>query len=127
MRQFLPIVLTLILVACGAPQTPVQQIVTLPTGKQITVIGVGKIAFSNDAPALMLKYQTDLSLDDTQKLSQEADEIWATFHIDVEKAQLTTGIISANERTSGIVVTKNRGFNFVYKRGSEGAWSRIGP
>ena len=125
MRSFLVAVLLVSTAAC-APHSAPLQVVTLDSGKQVKLLGVGNIAFSNDAPALMLKYETDLSLDDKAKLTQEADELWKTFRVDVERAQLATGIISANDHPTGFVVATNKSFNFVYKRRPDGEWSRIG-
>jgi hypothetical protein len=122
----LAISVTLAVSGCGVSAPPAQQTVTLPSGKQVKVLGVGKVMFSNDAPALMLKYETDIPIDDKERLSQEADEIWKSFRDDVEKAQLTSAILSANEPSKGLVVTTSRGFNFVYKRGADGTWSRLG-
>ena len=118
--HILPLLLTL-LVAFPASA---QQIVTLPSGKHIKVLGVGKIAFSEGPPGLMLKYETDLAVDDTPKLEKEVAEIWTTFRLDVEKAQLTVAIISANEHPSGVLIGTSKGFNFVYERGTDGKWAR---
>ena len=121
--RILPILALLLALLVAFPASA-QKVVTLPPGKQIKVLGVGKISFSEGPPGLMLKYETDLSVDDKSKLEKEVAEIWATFRPDVEKAQLTVAIISANEHPSGMLVTTNKGFNFVYERGSDGKWSR---
>ena len=123
MRKILIIIVAVLISACGQ-STNNFQTHTLPSGKQVKVVGVGKIFFSNDKPALMLTYQTDLSIDDKQALSNEADEIWDTFRIDVDKAGLSTGIVSANEQKKGFIVTTSRGFNFVYKKSPDGQWAR---
>jgi len=117
--------LALLLALVAASSAAAQNIVTLPSGKQIKVLGVGKISFSQGPPALMLKYETNVSIDDMPKLEQEVTEIWATFRLDVEKAHLTEAVISANEHPSGMLVTTNKGFNFVYERSKDGKWSRI--
>jgi hypothetical protein len=101
-----------------------QKLFTLPSGKQLKVLGIVKVVFKNAPPALMLKYETDLSIDDMPDLEKEVDEIWTSFRLDVEKAQLTGAVISANERPSGVLVKGNRGYNFVFKRGANGKWSR---
>ena len=75
----------------------------------------------------MLKYQTEISLDNKDALTKEVDEIWNVFRFDVEKAELTNGIVSANEKPIGFIVTTNKSFNFVYKRGPDGQWSRLSP
>lgn len=125
MREYLTFAFVIALAACGAHE-PTHQLVTLTSGKQVKVLGVGKMWFANDTPALMLKYQTDISPDDKASLGKEVDEIWASFRADVEKAQLTNGIVSANEKPTGFIVTKSRAHNFVFRRGADGQWSKTG-
>ena len=124
-RPFYFALLLLLLVAC-TPTPPPVELVTLPSGKQVKVLGLYKIAFSKDVPALMLKYETAIPIENREKLTQEADEIWRSFYADVEKAHLTTGIISANEHPRGFFVASGRGFNFVYNRRPDGSWFRVG-
>ena len=105
-------------------QEPVK-ITTLPSGKQVKVISIGKIFFTEGKPALVLNYQTDLSIDDLPALEKEADEIWASFRIDVEKAGLDYGAVRANEKSSGFIITTSRGYGFVYERDAKGQWLRL--
>jgi hypothetical protein len=123
--RLLIVLALLLLTGCGASEAPYQT-VTLPSGKKVAVLGIGQIGFSNDTPALMLKYQTDISLDDKASLENEVDEIWGSFRVDVEKALLVNGIVSANERPKGFIVTTSRARNFVFKRGGDGQWSKVG-
>jgi hypothetical protein len=102
-------------------QTP-YQLVTLPSGKEIKVLGMGKIVFSQDKPALMLKYQTDLSLDDKPALREEVEEIWASFRINAEKEKMSNAIISANELPKGGLVSTSRSYNFVFRKSEDGTW-----
>jgi hypothetical protein len=122
-RIFLAVLLAGTVSACGQNKGQVQ---TLPSGKQIVVLGVGPIYFAKDnQTALMLKYQTTLSLEDRAALGKEADEIWSSFRVDVDQAGLPTGIISANEKPTGFIVTHSRGFNFVYTKSGNGQWTRL--
>jgi hypothetical protein len=105
---------------------PAGQDVKLPSGRQIRILGVGKMYFSNDATALMLKYQTAIPLDDARALEDEVNEIWERFRFDVEKAQLTVGIVSAQERSRGFIITFNRVRNFAFRKcPANGQWFRI--
>jgi hypothetical protein len=72
----------------------------------------------------MLKYETELSIDDKQALEKEASEIWLSFRVDVEKAQFNNAIISANEKAGPGFFTHSRGFNFVFSRAPDGQWSK---
>jgi hypothetical protein len=113
----------LLLVACGgsAPQPPVQ-VHRLPSGEEVKVLGIGKINFSASGPALMLKYQTGLSMDDTSALHAEAQRIWADFRKDAERAQVQNAIVSANSAPTGGIVSHGRTYNFVYERSRDGSW-----
>jgi hypothetical protein len=57
-------------------------------------------------------------------LEKEADEIWSAFRLDVEKANLTSGIILANEVPKGLIISTNNSYVFVYSKGQDGQWSR---
>ena len=98
---------------------------SLPSGKQIKVLGIRKLAFAKGPPALMFSYQTDLSIEDKAALQREADEIWPVLRPDVEKAGLTAAVISANENPTGGVVKQNRGYNFVFEKSPDGRWSQL--
>jgi len=78
--------------------------------------------FTKGDPALMLKYQTDLSLDDKQALRMEAEDIWKEFRLNVEQAGLKNAIISAHETPKGLIIKKSRGVNFVVNKNDSGVW-----
>jgi hypothetical protein len=107
--------------ACST-QGPPYKITKLPSGKEIKIISIGKISFSNDSPALMLKYQTDMNIDDKVTLKKEVEDIWSAFRIDADKANMQNAIISANEAPSGIIISKNRTYNYVFIKSYEGNW-----
>ena len=73
----------------------------------------------------MLKYQTDLSLDDAPALQAEVNEIWQVFVHDVEKANLTRAVISANGIPTGGLVKTSRGVNFAFKKVDDGTWEEV--
>src|SRR5437660_7098117 len=123
-NRFLSLALVALLVAC-VPGDPSYRIVTLPSGKAVKVLGVGTMHFSNGPAALMLKYETDVPLENKVALEKEANEIWESFKVDVEKAQLANAIISANTKPTGFIVTTSKGYNFVYQRSSGGQWSKL--
>jgi hypothetical protein len=111
----------LFLVGCTA-SGPNYKTFTLPSGKQVRVMSIGQINFSQSAPALMLTYQTDLKVADKAALRSEADEIWSVFRNDVESANLNAAIISANEIPHGFIVKRGNSYNFVYQKRADGTW-----
>ena len=116
--------LAFLLNSCGG-STPKYRVTTLPSGKQVKVLGVGNISFSKGEPALMLKYQTDLSIDDKDAIAREVTEIWGSFRADAEKGQFKNAIISVNEIPKGGFIKTNRTQNFVYQKSSDGNWQLL--
>ena len=122
MRLLLPPFLAILLIACNTGAPP-YQMQTLPSGKQLKVLGIGEI-HSNGPPALMLKYQTDIPITDVSRLAAEADEIWPVFRVNVERGGFSVAVISANEPPHGSIITSNSGYNFQYSKSGDGTWSR---
>jgi hypothetical protein len=121
------LLLLLLLHACGSDRRrqPTYQIHTLPSGEQVKVLGIGRINFAGSGPALMLRYQTDLEVDDTTALRAEADKLWEEFRKDAERAQVKSAVISANSAPSGGLVSRGRMFNFVYEKDAQGSWHAV--
>jgi len=121
-RVRLGVTILTVLLGCGGSPPPYQER-TLPSGQAVKVLGVGKMFFTKGDAALMLKYQTDLSLDDQGALHREVLAIWDVFRHDVEQAGLKGAIVSANERpVSHLFWSSNRSFNFVFERTEDGTW-----
>jgi hypothetical protein len=140
MRLFAAIALLLSLIACGSttPPSPPQQVITLPSGKQINVISTGKIMLG-DTPAYQFRYATDLLVTwpatpaERSALIAQDEEIWTVIRPDVEKANLRAASIDAKHAVStagrafaaatGGGVT-GLGFGVTYRQGADGVWSR---
>ena len=99
---------------------------TLSSGKQIKVLAEGKITFKAGPPALMLKYETDISFDDLTSLTKEAEEIWKDFKDEVEKNGFTSAILSANQPSQGKMVSLGKMYNFVFVKNETGEWYLVG-
>lgn len=120
-RLLLPIV---VLAGCGAQ--PHVQVRRLASGEAIKVLGIGKVNRSGAGPTLMLRYQTDLNMDDASAVHAEARRAWAEFRKDAERAKVQRAIVSANSPPSGGgVITHTRTYNFVFERQGEGDWREI--
>lgn len=73
---------------------------------------------------LVLKYQTNIPIEDTKQLAKEADKIWPDFQENVEAAGLSYGMLSAQAAPRGFIVTTTKSFNFVYTKDKNGQWTR---
>ena len=97
----------------------------LPTGHDAKILSVSKIEYSKGVMALMVRYQTSLSVDQQKALSQEVDEVWKFAEKDAERGKFAEAIISSNEVPRGIIITTSRMVNFIYEKGSDNKWTRL--
>lgn len=106
--------------ACGGgPRTTPYR---LSSGRTIRVLSVGPMYFSHDQPALVLRYQTDLNVDQKERLRAEVTEIWKDFRKEADRADMTGAIIMANEVPKGRFIQRGRSFNFVFEKRPDGTW-----
>ena len=130
-RRFLPALLLgfafLWVTASPSPAVPLaeNQTLKLPSGRTAKILSVSKIEYSKGVMALMVRYQTTLSVDERKALSQEVDEVWKIAQKDVEHYGYDEAIISSNEVPKGIFITANRMLNFIYEKGADGKWTRL--
>ena len=110
---------------CPAAPLVANQTLKLPGGRTAKILSVSKIEYSKGVMALMLRYQTTLSVEERKALSQEVDEVWKVAQKDVEHYGYGEAIISSNEIPKGIFITTNRISNFIYEKGSDGKWTRL--
>ena len=112
----------LMLSGCGSTDTG-YTVYKLPSGRDVKVIGITRMFFTKGDPALVLKYRTDLKLEDQEQLRKEVEEVWQAFRVDVEREGLKAAVISVQETPKRVlIITKSRGFNFVVKKSDAGAW-----
>jgi len=97
----------------------------LPSGRTAKILSVSKVEYSKGVMALMVRYQTTLSVDERKALSQEVDDVWKIAQRDVERYGYDDAIISSNEVPKGIFITANRVLNFIYEKGADGKWTRL--
>ena len=101
------------------------QTVKLPTGRMAKILSISKVEYSKGVMALMVRYQTTLSVDEAKALSQEVDEVWKLAQKDVEQYGYSEAIISSNEVPKGIFITTNHVMNFIYEKGADKKWTRL--
>jgi hypothetical protein len=99
--------------------------VNLPSGRIAKILSISKVEYSKGVMALMVRYQTTLSVDERKALSQEVDDIWKLAEKDVEHEGYGEAIISSNEIPKGIFITTSHMMNFIYEKGSDGKWTRL--
>jgi len=99
--------------------------IKLPSGRIAKILSVSKIEYSKGVMALMVRYQTTLSVDERKALSDEVDAVWKIAEKDVEHYGYGEAIISSNEVPKGIFITASHMINFIYEKGPDGKWTRL--
>jgi hypothetical protein len=114
------VILFVIMSDCFASQS-----VDLGSNKSVEVLFVGPIVFSQgNQSALMLKYRTNVPIDDLPALRKEADELWDKFVLDTEKAGYTHVVISATGPEDGGLISQSKSYNFVFEK-KAGSWRTL--
>jgi len=129
-RTLLTFVLSVVAILLASARLSVaglqdNQTLKLPCGHLVKVLSVSKVEYSKGIMALMVRYQTNLSVDENKALSDEVDDFWKIAVKDVEHYGFHAAIISSNEIPKGMFVTANRMLNFIYEKSSDGKWHRL--
>jgi len=106
------------------PSDPTQsrQSKSRSSDKKIQVKGVEKVNFPNGGVALVMEYETELSIEDMSSLRKEVDAIWEGFQKDAEEAQVKSAVIRATHYESSGVFRQGKGFGFVFVKDQDGKW-----
>jgi hypothetical protein len=117
----------LALTAAAAKAAPLaeNETIKLPSGRVAKILSISKIEYSKGVMALMVRYQTTLSVEERKALSQEVDDVWKLAQKEVEHFGYSEAIISSNEVPKGIFITANHVMNFIYEKGPDGNWTRL--
>jgi hypothetical protein len=101
------------------------EMVKLPSGHFAKILSISKIEYSKGVMALLVRYQTTLSMDAAKEVSTEADEVWKIAQKDAERAGYADAIISSTQTIKGLILTTSRETNFIYEKGADGRWARL--
>jgi len=118
---------TVLLTVSRLPAAPLaeNQTLKLPNGHTVKVLSISKVESSKGVMALMVRYQTNLSIEERKALSDEVDDVWKYAIKDVERTGYTEAILSSNEVRKGVFLTANRMLNFIFEKGADGKWTRL--
>ena len=103
----------------------VDQIIKLPGGHTVKILSISRVEYSKGVMALMVRYQTNLSLDERTALIEEVDDFWKVAVKDVDHTGFKEAILSSNEIHKGIFLTSSRILNFIFEKGPDGKWTRL--
>jgi hypothetical protein len=82
----------------------------------VTVTGAFHVDFPKGPSAVVIAYQTKISIDDLAALTAQADELMKFFRPDVEADGVTAAVLRASR--------DDNGYGFVYEKQQNGAWVR---
>ena len=112
-------------IPAGAAGLIPDEVIKLPSGHFAKILSVSKIEYSKGVMALMVRYQTTLSMDEAKAVSAEVDEVWKFAQKDVERGHFGEAIICSTQTVKGILLTTSRETNFIYEKGTDGKWTRL--
>ncbi len=98
------------------------QVEVLPSGRVVKIMGLSKMYASDGKAALMLRYLTEIKLDNVAELRKEAEDIWSKFRSKVEKAELDGAILSATTPPEGWIIKTSKSYNFLIRKNKDGQW-----
>jgi hypothetical protein len=129
-RRFLPaLILGLVLCVarsiCAAPLYT-DEVVKLPSGHSVKVLSISRVEYSKGVMALHVRYLTKLNVEERKALSEEVDDVFKAAQKQVERDGFHEAVVTSNEVSHGIILTSNRAMNFIFERGTDGTWTRIG-
>ena len=111
--------------AAGAPLYTGETL-KLPCGHSVKVMSVSHVEYSKGVMTLMVRYETRLAPEQRKALSEEVDDVFKLTQKQVEHDGFHEAVISSNQVVHGMILTSNRTLNFIFERGSDGTWTRIG-
>jgi hypothetical protein len=101
---------------------------TFHSGRKVRILDVQQIERKHETgevvTALLLHYETRLSLTDRAAVQREVDEIWAWFRIDVEHRNLAEALIWVEPRADSAKNPDHLDFSFERRR--DGVWAQVG-
>ena len=112
-------------IPAGANSFGANEVIKLPSGHIAKILSISKIEYSKGVMALMVRYETTLSMDEAKAVSAEVDEVWKLAQKDADRAGFADAIISSTQTVKGLLLTTSRETNFIYEKGSDGKWARL--
>ena len=113
-------------IPAGASAFGANEVIKRPSGHTAKILSVSKIEYSKGVMALMVRYETTLSMDAAKDVSAEVDEVWKLAQKEADRAGYADAIISSTQTVKGILLTTSRETNFIYEKGTDGKWTRLG-
>jgi hypothetical protein len=129
MRNLVLLALLLVMPLAIAGDPPAtSRVMQLPSGVQVRVYGIGRISFADGShpPSLLVRYESNLEMKDSDALRKEALQVWELLRPMADKAGDHYAMVMANEPIRG-AIAKTRRFTYGFERAPGGAWRMREP
>ncbi len=103
---------------------PEEALLALPSGRRVRVLGMTGIQM-DAKPAVILRYETFLTLKDAVAVRHEADEVWERVRGDIESAGSGAAVLQATGSVDGWVFPSASTRSFAWQREHDGAWKLL--
>jgi hypothetical protein len=129
MRNLLLLALLFALPVAIAGEPPAtSRVMQLPSGTQVRIYGIGRIAFGDNShpPSLLVRYESNLEMKDSDALRKEVLQVWELLRPLADKAGDNYAMVMANEPIRG-VISHTRRFVYGFERVPGSAWRMREP
>ncbi|MBI5505263.1 MAG: hypothetical protein HY899_10710 [Deltaproteobacteria bacterium] len=100
---------------------PEEALMSLPSGRRVRVLGMTGVEV-DAKPAVILRYETFLTLEDAVAVRKEAGEVWERVRGDIENAGSGAVVLQATGSVDGWVFPSASTRSFAWRREHDGAW-----
>lgn len=118
------LILLVIIISCNSNDSKLN-LYELSSGKQVKVTNISRMDFPEGDPALVMNYETDISIENIPELRKEIDEIWVKFQKDVEAANLEAAAIRAVHTENNGFIRNSEGYGFIFIKSEDGKWHNV--
>jgi hypothetical protein len=97
----------------------------LRSGRLIKVVKIVVMQYHQSEPIMMLKYETNIDLNDVSHLHEEVMDIWSEFKTKADEKKVNDVIISAYSVSKGSIVQISKCYNFTFRKIAGKQWMEI--
>ena len=109
---------------CG-PAVPEYTLVRSHGGGTIKLEHKSRLTLPDDSEALLLRYRTDLSIDDAEDLRAEVEEVLRTFRTEADREGIEAALIEARALRGDRWSRIGRAQRFAFRKRAGGQWELV--
>lgn len=90
----------------------------------VKVQGAYFVEFSSAPPAVVVEYETDISVSNMSALTSQADKLIKLFQADIDATGVRTAVLRATHFEGSGRMREGNGYGFIYAKDANGIWVR---